>query len=506
MSPFEIALLSFYMALMTALALVAVHRVVLARHALGSLRRALPQAPAEWPHVLVQVPLYNERFVANRVIDAVCALEYPRARLTIQILDDSTDGTSSIVGAAVASWAERGVAIEHMQRGNREQFKAGALAAGLLRSSAELVAVFDADFAPHPDMLLRLVPEFQDAKVGMVQARWGHLNRADSLLTQAEAILLNGHFANEHGGRFARQCFFNFNGTAGIWRRAAIDDAGGWSGLTLTEDLDLSYRAQLKGWRFVYREDVEVPGELPDDVQAFKTQQHRWAKGSIQTAMQLLSRILQSDLPLRIKREAVFHLGANFAYPLVLLLTALMPFAISIRVHTALWAVYTLDALCFVCSMVSMIAFYMVAECRVGSGWRALRHVPVVLALGIGMAVNNTRAVFEALTGQQTAFNRTPKAGGRSQRSLCDAGYFVAADWQALIELMLGAYMVGAVFAALTSGRYFAIPFLLLFAYGFLFLALGSLWNTSFIKRRAGKALTAPVLAKRIQRRPQFGA
>jgi cellulose synthase/poly-beta-1,6-N-acetylglucosamine synthase-like glycosyltransferase len=500
MTASETVFLSFYLVLMAILSAVALHRLVLALAARSHRREPAVTPPASWPSVLVQLPLYNERFVAERVIDMACRFDYPRDRLTVQVLDDSTDGTSAIVAAAVERWQQQGVAIEHVRRTHRAAYKAGALAAGLLRTEAEFVAVFDADFAPPPDLLKKIIPEFSDPKVGMVQARWGHLNRTDSILTEAEAILLNGHFANEHGGRFARHCFFNFNGTAGLWRVAAIADAGGWSGSTLTEDLDLSYRAQLRGWRFVYREDVAVPGELPDDVQAFKTQQHRWAKGSIQTAMQLLTRIIESPLPWRIKGEAVFHLAANFAYPLVLLLTVLMPFAVTIRVQTQSWAVFIVDCLFFLGSTVSLVVFYMMAECRIGSGWKALKHLPVVLAMGIGMAVNNSRAVIEALMARQTAFNRTPKLGGHAAASICDPGYFVDADWQSIIELVLGAYLLGAVLAAADAGRWVAVPFLALFAGGFLFLALGSLWNASLFGRgRApAKALTAPAMPKRI--------
>ena len=494
MTAFELVFVAMYLALMVLLSSIALHRLALA---LAAYRRRLappPPEPGEWPTVLVQVPLYNERYVAERVIDAVCGLEYPRERLSIQILDDSTDGTSAIVAAAVARWARGGLDIAHVRRGNREAFKAGALAAGLKQSTAELVAVFDADFAPPADMLMRLVPEFQDAKVGMVQARWGHINRRESVLTHTEAILLDGHFANEHGGRFARGCFFNFNGTAGIWRRATIDDAGGWSGATLTEDLDLSYRAQLRGWRFVYRDDVEVPGELPADVKAFKSQQHRWAKGSIQTALLLLGRILTSGLPWRIKTEAFFHLASNFAYPLVLLLTMLMPWALTVKLHAERSLVFLIDASFFVTSTLSLVLFYVMAERKVGFGWRTARYLPIVLAMGIAMAVNNTRAVVEALLARQSPFNRTPKLGTQSARGVTDPGYLVQADWQALIELVLGAYLLGAVLMAAHAGRWVAVPFLALFAGGFLFLALGSLWHANLLGRgrATAKPLTAP--------------
>ncbi len=492
----EIFFIAAYLTLMAFLSVVAVHRLHLAITAYRQKRAAARPVPAEWPTVLVQVPLYNERFVAERVIDLVCRLDYPRDRLSVQILDDSTDATTAIVEQAVADWKREGVAIEHVRRPHRENYKAGALAYGLTQSRAELVAVFDADFAPPPGLLKQLVPDFADPGIGMVQARWGHLNREESALTQAEAILLDGHFANEHGGRFARGCFFNFNGTAGIWRRKTIDDAGGWSGLTLTEDLDLSYRAQLRGWRFIYRDDVEVPGELPADVRAFKSQQHRWAKGSIQTALILFRRLVTAPLPLSIRVEALFHLLANFAYPLVLLLTLLMPWALMVSLQAPPWLIGLMDLLFFVVSTCSIALFYVLAERRVGAGARSAAYLPVVLALGIAMAVNNSRAVLEALLAKPSAFNRTPKLAGRSISTVSDPNYIVRADWQALIELAFGGYLLGAVLFAVSAGRFISVPFMTLFAGGFLYLSLGSLWHSAWVGRP--KALTAPAVAKRI--------
>jgi cellulose synthase/poly-beta-1,6-N-acetylglucosamine synthase-like glycosyltransferase len=476
MTAFEIWFLFIYLGLMAALSVFAMHRFGLA-WAARSLKTPPSTPPERWPTVLVQVPLYNERYVAERVIDAVCRIDYPRELLTIQVLDDSTDGTSALVEGVVERWAKEGLAIEHVRRDNRSQFKAGALANGLNRSTAELVAVFDADFLPGPDTLTRLVPSFADPKVAMVQARWEHLNRGDSWLTEAEAILLDGHFVNEHGGRYARGCFFNFNGTAGLWRRAAIDDAGGWSGATLTEDLELSYRAQLRGWRFVYRPDVTVPGELPEDVQAFKAQQHRWAKGSIETAKILLPRIWSTtSLPLRTRAEATFHLAANLAYPMVIFLTVLMPLAVTIKLELGVVGAMLADAVFLVGATGSLLSFYLLAEKHVGMTRRSLTYLPLVLALGIGMAVNNTRAVIEALIGRRTAFNRTPKLGGRPLTRI-DPSYLLTADWQAFVELAFGAYLLGSVAVAAAAGRYIAMPFLILFAGGFLFLGLGSVWR-----------------------------
>src|SRR5262252_3850953 len=269
------------------------------------------------PVVTIQLPLYNEMYVADRLIDAVAAIEYPRELLEIQVLDDSTDETRSISELAVRRLAAQGIDIKYYHRTDRRGFKAGALEAGPKVARGEFVAIFDADFIPTADFLTQLMPHFRDAHVGMVQARWGHINQDYSLLTKIQAILLDGHFVLEHGGRHRGGRFFNFNGTAGIWRRVAIEDAGGWQHDTLTEDLDLSYRAQLKGWQFVFVPDVIAPAEVPVEMNAFKSQQHRWAKGSIQTCRKLLPLILQSDLPVKVKVEAFFHLSANFDYVLM---------------------------------------------------------------------------------------------------------------------------------------------------------------------------------------------
>src|SRR5262245_20682974 len=273
--------------------------------------QALP-APAEWPIVTVQLPLYNEVYVADRLIEAVCRFEYPRDRLEIQVLDDSTDETRGIAELAVRRFAAQGVDVTYFHRTDRVGFKAGALEAGLEVARGEFIAIFDADFIPTSDFLVRLMPHFADPGVGMVQARWGHINQDYSLLTKIQSILLDGHFVLEHGGRHRSGRFFNFNGTAGVWRRKAIDEAGGWQHDTLTEDLDLSYRAQLRGWRFVFVSSLIAPAEVPVEMNAFKSQQHRWAKGSIQTCRKLLPDLLRAKIPLGVKAEAFFHLTANF--------------------------------------------------------------------------------------------------------------------------------------------------------------------------------------------------
>lgn len=489
--------LGIYVTLLALLSMVSVHRMLLALAA-RRLRNRVPELPADLPTVLVQLPMYNERYVAERLIDAVCALDYPPEKLSIQVLDDSNDDTVEIAQARCDAWKARGIDISYVRRPTREQYKAGALAYGLTQSTADLVAIFDADFVPEPDFVKLLVPHFTDAKVGMVQARWGHLNRHYSKLTESQAILLDGHFVNEHGGRAALGSFFNFNGTAGIWRRRCIDDAGGWSGKTLTEDLDLSYRAQLKGWRFVYRQDVEVPAELPPDVNAFKTQQHRWAKGSTETARLLLPTIWTlKGLSFRHRCEATFHLAGNVAYPMVLLLAVLMPFAVSSRYQLVSWKLAVLDGLMFVGSAASLITFYALAERGVGHGERILRRIPLTLAIGVGLAVNNSRAVIEAVFGHKTGFARTPKWGDR-KASRIDPAYLLSANWQALIELLLGLYMVGAMAVAAANYRFLPIPFMAIFATGFLVLALGSFRKAFARFRVAPTALTQSPTASTI--------
>ncbi|HEU4888650.1 MAG TPA: glycosyltransferase, partial [Thermoanaerobaculia bacterium] len=356
MSFAETGVLTLYYVVLSVLAVYSIHRLHLVR-----LRRRTPPptrvTATVYPPLTVQLPLYNEPNVALRLIDAVARLDYPGA-LDIQVLDDSTDETSSIVAGAVARIAANGTSIAHIRRASRDGFKAGALAHGMRLSTSELFAVFDADFVPPRDLLLRMVPYFADAGVGMVQARWTHLNRDESLLTRVQALFLDAHFAVESAARNFGGRFFNFNGTAGIWRRAAIEEAGGWSSSTLTEDLDLSYRAQLAGWEFVFLNDVEVPAELPAALSGFQDQQHRWAKGSIQTARKLLGTIVGSGLGRRVKSEAVFHLTNNSAYLFTVLLALLIVPSMLVRYRNGLAWMFAIDVPLFVASTGSVLLFY----------------------------------------------------------------------------------------------------------------------------------------------------
>ena len=333
MTPPETLLLGLYFSILSLLAIYGVHRSFLVYLYMKHRNRAPARSSTSHPlpPVTVQLPIFDEMYVAERLIDAVCKLDYPRELLEIQVLDDSIDETRQIAEAAVYRHVAEGIDIRYLHRDDRRGFKAGALEAGLKIARGQLIAVFDADFTPSPDFLRRTIPVFADPAVGMVQARWGHLNSDYSLLTRIQSIFLDGHFVLEHGGRYRAGLFFNFNGTAGVWRRAAIDSAGGWQDDTLTEDLDLSYRAQLVGWKFVFLQELESLAELPVEMNAFKTQQRRWAKGSVQTCRKLLPLILRSTLPLRVKTEAFFHLSANFNYLLMLALSLLLFPAVYIR-------------------------------------------------------------------------------------------------------------------------------------------------------------------------------
>src|SRR5438034_2926971 len=491
MTPAETLTLSAYFFVLIVLAVYGWHRyylVYLYMRNRGREPKAGPQLNP-LPVVTIQLPLYNEMYVADRLIDAVCRIEYPRELLEFQVLDDSVDETCSIAELAVRRSAMQGVDIKYYHRPDRKGFKAGALEAGLKLARGEFIAIFDADFLPRPDFLERLMPHFADPQVGMVQARWGHINQDYSLLTKIQSILLEGHFVLEHGAGKRAGRFFNFNGTAGIWRRSAIDDAGGWQHDTLTEDLDLSYRAQLRGWRFVFLSDLIAPAEVPVEMNAFKSQQHRWAKGSIQTCRKLLPRILRAKLPLGVKAEAFFHLTANFNYPLMCVLSILMFPAMVIRYNMGWYEMLLIDIPLFFAATFSFCNFYTVCQREIHSDWRArIKYVPFLMSVGIGLSVNNTRAVFEALLNKQSEFTRTPK-----YRIEADGDEWVGKKYrqsvavQPLIELALGLYFTFTVFYALTNQIYGTVPFLVLFQIGFLYTGL-----VSIVQQYAGDSEVIP--------------
>jgi cellulose synthase/poly-beta-1,6-N-acetylglucosamine synthase-like glycosyltransferase len=441
-------------------------------------RQPVRPAPLEkLPAVTIQLPIYNEMYVADRLIDAVCRVDYPRELLQVQVLDDSTDETTSVAEHAVRRNAAHGIDITYMHRADRAGFKAGALDAGLRTATGEYIAIFDADFIPPVDFLQRTVPFFQDPIVAMVQARWGHINEDYSLITKIQAILLDGHFVLEHGGRNRSGLFFNFNGTAGIWRREAISDSGGWQHDTLTEDLDLSYRAQLRGWKFVFLPDLVSPAEVPVEMNAFKSQQHRWAKGSIQTCRKLLPLILRSNLPLGVKAEAFFHLSANFNYPLMCVLSVLMAPSMVIRYNMGWYEMLLIDVPLFIAATASVANFYMVCQRELHGDWvTRLKYMPLLMSIGIGLAVNNTRAVLEALFNKQSEFTRTPKYRIEAQADeWIGKKYRQSFVVQPMIELALGLYFTATVFYALANGIYGTLPFLVLFQIGFLYTGLLSI-------------------------------
>ena len=451
---------------------------------------------SEWPKVTIQLPIFNERYVVERLVDCVAQFDYPRDQFEIQLLDDSTDETQSVARACVERQQALGVPIHYIHRDNREGFKAGALQEGLKTATGELVAIFDADFLPPGDFLRRTVPYFADPKLAMAQTRWSYINRDYSALTEAEAILLDGHFVIEHGARFRRGSFFNFNGTGGVWRRTAIEDAGGWQHDTLTEDTDLSYRAQLRGWKFIYLPEVDCPSELPVEMNAFKSQQARWAKGLMQTALKILPQVLRSDEPGYVKAEAFFHLTANISYPLMVLLSVILLPAMIVRFYQGWFQMLLIDLPLFLASTCSISSFYLASQ-RVlypKTWWRAIAYMPFVMAVGIGMSVRNAVAVIEALAGKQSEFVRTPKyrIEGHERGAWLKRKYRKRAGWIPYAEVVLGIYFAATVFYAVQNENYITVPFLLLFVWGYLYTGLMSL-GQGFIERlRAGRSAEAP--------------
>jgi cellulose synthase/poly-beta-1,6-N-acetylglucosamine synthase-like glycosyltransferase len=479
MTPAEAIVLAVYFFVLSILAVYGWHRYYLVYVYMKHKDKVPVPAPdlVALPRVTVQLPIYNEMYVVDRLVDAVCRLDYPRDLLEIQLLDDSTDETRAISELAVRRHAAQGFDIRYFHRRDRTGFKAGALEAGLQVARGEYIAIFDADFVPSADFLRRTLPHFSDPAVGMVQARWGHINQDYSLLTKIQSILLDGHFVLEHGGRNRAGCFFNFNGTAGVWRRRAIDSAGGWQHDTLTEDLDLSYRAQLAGWKFLFLPDVVSPAEVPVEMNSFKSQQHRWAKGSIQTCRKLLPRILRSRLPLPVKAEAFFHLSANFNYLLMSVLSVLMFPAMWVRYNMGWYEMLLIDVPLFCAATLSVSNFYIVCQRELYTDWVArLKYLPFLMSIGIGLCVNNTRAVIEALLGKQTEFTRTPKYGIEGQGDdWVGKKYHQTMAVQPLIEVALGLYFTATVFYALANQIYGTLPFLVLFQIGFLYTGLLSI-------------------------------
>ncbi len=468
-----------YLGLFGLLSLLGAHRLLMVLLYLRHRKEAPRPAGAfpEPPFVTVQLPLYNEKFVAPRLLEAAAALDWPREKLEIQVLDDSTDETREVVASKVEELRARGIPMVHLHRKERRGFKAGALAEGLEKARGEFVAVFDADFLPPRNFLKRTVPFFTDPRVGMVQARWGHLNRSHSLLTAVQAVLLDGHFLLEHTARNRSGRFFNFNGTAGIWRRRAIEEAGGWAHDTLTEDLDLSYRAQLAGWKFVYLPDLVVPGELPAEMNAFKSQQHRWTKGALENSRKLLPLLWKAPVPLKVKLEATIHMTSNLAYLCMLLVSLILLPVLSWRLaHANTWLTWAADGFILLAATVSVLLFYALSQ-GVQGGRRLLRSLflfPLLMALGIGISLNNALAVLEGLAGKKSPFVRTPKTGGAplGRRGPGQGDYQARIGPLPWIEILLGLYILPAVALTASHGLWASAALVALFSGGFLYVGL----------------------------------
>ncbi|MEL6229380.1 MAG: glycosyltransferase [Cyanobacteria bacterium J06627_3] len=483
--PLSDIVINAYDLLLCTIALYSFHRLLIIwrfychRHL--STQPAYYYADTELPNVTVQLPIFNELYVVDRLLKAVSQLNYPLDKLEIQVLDDSTDETRDICRQQVQQLKQQNLNIHHIHRQQRQGFKAGALDYGLTLASGELVAIFDADFVPMPDTLLKMVHHFSDPRVGMVQARWEHLNRNYSTLTELQALMLDGHFVAEQTSRSRTGCFFNFNGTAGIWRIATIVDAGGWRHSTVTEDLDLSYRAQMRDWRCVYLPDIQVPAELPMEMNSFKSQQFRWAKGSSQVARQLLPSILQADLPAYIKWEAFFHLTNNFNYLLMLLLLVLsLPYQLYVT-YDWRYALFFYGPLSLSTSF-SLISFYLIAQRQPHNkwfSWDLLKHLMLLMGVGIGLSINQSLAICDGLLRSNTDFVRTPKHGViRTTESWFDKKYRAAKSWVPYGELLMMVYLMLTIAIAFTNHHYLSLPFLILFLAGYVYTFSLSVFQT----------------------------
>lgn len=515
----EHALMALYLAILLAVAAYGIHRYHLLYLYMKHRGHGLKPKHRfdQVPLVTVQLPMFNEDVVAERVIAAACELDYPHDRLEIQVLDDSTDHSAEIARKACEKWAEKGYPVVYIHRDNRSGYKAGALEFGLKSARGEYVAIFDADFVPPRDMLRNTVDFFTDPKVGMVQVRWDHLNREASLLTRSQAIFLDGHFVIEHTARNRSGRFMHFNGTAGVWRKDTIRDAGGWQHDTLTEDLDLSYRAQMKGWQFVYLPQYAAPAELPPEMCAFKQQAHRWTKGSVQTCLKLLPTLLRSRESFRVKTEAFFHLTNTFVYPLMVMLTLLMyptffnyysPFA----AHSANQHLFSFSL--FILATCSAGTFFVYAQKELfgrGAGWRTLFWMPALMAIGVGVCINNSRALIEAfwssLRKKESEFVRTPKygvIGTAKTKAMSGSGVFSFKRlWQPLLEIAFGVYTTLCLYIAVNAyvqwpaevgiSGLAGIPFLMIFASGYYYVGFGTLH--AMWRQRQQALATRPAVA-----------
>ncbi len=480
-----------YFTLLTILSIYGAHRLWMLllyyRH-----KKDVPQPKGDasyLPVVTVQLAVFNEMNVIERLMEHVVRMDWPREKLEIQVLDDSTDETVKVASAVVDRYKALGFDIQYLHRTDRTGFKAGALAEGLKSAKGELVAMFDADFLPTEDFLRKAVPHFADEKVAFVQGCWAHLNREFSLLTQVQAILLDGHFVFEHTARHRSKAFFNFSGTAGMWRVSAIADAGGWEHDTITEDADLSYRAQLKGWKGIYLKDLVVPAELPVEVNAFKSQQHRWAKGNAQVIRKLMKTIWKSDESLHTKLECWFHLTANCNYMLMVVLSIIMVPSMIIRAGTPVHVLLLTDGPFFLLNAVSVGLYFGLSQKELtdNTGWKKrLKYIPGLMGLGIGLALNQAKAVLEGFFTDDKEFKRTPKLGVDAEgKAISKRAYKVPKSVLTFLELAFAVYYLAALCVAIYIRKWASVPFLWLFFSGFAYMSLLSFADMKLFRRLA---------------------
>jgi cellulose synthase/poly-beta-1,6-N-acetylglucosamine synthase-like glycosyltransferase len=435
-------------------------------HQLKNRKKALPLKM--WPTVTVQLPIFNEKYTVERLLKAVTKLDYPRERLQIQVLDDSTDDTANLVKNLVQKYGSSGLNIEWQHRTDRKGYKAGALSEGLSSATGQLIAIFDADFVPKPDWLQKTVPLFRNRKLGCLQTRWGHTNRKYNSLTQAEAMAIDGHFIIEQTARSQNDLFLNFNGTAGLWRRACIEDAGGWQWDTLTEDLDLSYRAQMRGWKIDYLPDVVVPAELPSQVEAFKKQQFRWAKGSFQVVRKILPKIFESMLPWKVRLMAILHLTGYFVHPLMLA-SLLLTLPVGLLFPEAFKL--------FPFSMIAGLGpplLYMVATApQTPPLLERLKLLPLLTITGFGISLSTSIAVLQGLTKMGGAFVRTPKLnlGNGHEKKSIDLGYIPPISRMVWVEIALGIYALITGIVLQPAIGWGIVPWMTLYMLGYFYIA-----------------------------------
>jgi len=494
METLEMVLLVTYFTTLSILSIYGAHRLwMLFLYFLSKKNPPVPAGGPDFlPMVTVQLAVFNEVNVVERLLDHVVKMDWPRDKLEVQMLDDSTDDTVKVAQAVCSKYRALGYDIAYVHRTDRTGYKAGALQNGLKTAKGEFVAMFDADFVPTVDFLRLAVPHFADPEVAFIQGCWDHLNRDFSLLTQVQAILLDGHFVFEHTARHRSHAFFNFSGTAGMWRVSAIADAGGWQHDTITEDADLSYRAQLKGWRGAYLKDLVVPAELPVEVNAFKSQQHRWAKGNAQVIRKLMRTILFSKESLHTKAECWFHLTANCNYMLMVVLAIIMVPCMIIRAGTPAHILLLTDGPFFLLNAVSVGLYFGLSQREVynNRNWvRRLKYVPGLMSLGIGLCLNQSKAVLEGFFTDDIEFKRTPKLGvdenGNAAPSLRKRAYKVPKSVLTILEAAFALYYLGAVIAAIWIHKWASVPFLWLFFSGFAYISIMSLADVKIFRRLA---------------------